>query len=138
MFSNCYTLTTLDVSNWDTSNVTDMSWMFSSCNALTTLDVSKWNTSNVTNMYGTFFVCNALTTLDVSNWDTSNVIDMKCMFEYCRELTTITGVIDMKSCTSYDNMFSGCTKLTGVKIKNPPVYFETFAKLTKDQYTIVS
>ena len=26
----------------------------------------------------------------------------------------------MKSCISYDDMFYHCTKLTGVKIKNPP------------------
>ena len=138
MLYNCKKLTSIDTTGWDTSNITDMDGMFEYCKALTTLDVSKFDTSNVTNMTSMFWHCNALTTLDVSNWDTSNVTNMSCMFEYCRELTTITGVIDMKSCTYYDDMFSGCTKLTGVKIKNPPVYFETLAKLTKDQYTIVS
>ena len=40
MFNGCNSLTTLDVSNWDTSNVTNMSDMFNDCIALTTLDVS--------------------------------------------------------------------------------------------------
>ena len=71
-------------------------------------------------MNNMFEYCHSLTTLDVSKWDTSNVTDMSYMFYDCSNLTTITGVIDMKSCTSYHNMFTGCTKLTGVKIKNPP------------------
>ncbi|MCP4709114.1 MAG: BspA family leucine-rich repeat surface protein, partial [Planctomycetes bacterium] len=42
-------LTTLDVSNWDTSNVTNFRFFAGDCSSLTTLDVSNWNTSNVTN-----------------------------------------------------------------------------------------
>ena len=94
--------------------------MFANCNKLTTLDVSNLNTSKVTNMDSMFYNCKALTTLDVSNWDTSNVIYMDRMFYRCSTLTTIKGVIDMKSCSSHINMFFGCTNLTGVKIKNPP------------------
>ena len=79
-------------------------------------------------MNSMFSGCNALTTLDISKWDTSKVTDMDNMFDGCKELTTITGVIDMKSCTLYNSMFYGCTKLTGVKIKNPPSGFtDTYA-----------
>ena len=46
--------TTLDVSNFNTSNVTDMSAMFSGSQA-TTLDVSNFNTSKVTNMGYMFY-----------------------------------------------------------------------------------
>lgn len=42
------------------------------------------------------------------------------MFYGDKYLTKITGTIDMKSCTSYDNMFYNCSKLRGVQIKNPP------------------
>ena len=52
MFSECSNLTNLDVSNFNTSNVTSMSEMFSGCSNLTNLDVSNFNTSNVTNMGG--------------------------------------------------------------------------------------
>jgi surface protein len=37
MFGNCKTLTTLDLGNFDTSAVTDMSYMFYNCVALTTI-----------------------------------------------------------------------------------------------------
>ena len=38
----------------DTSKVNDMRSMFSSYRALSSLDLTGWNTSNVTNMYGMF------------------------------------------------------------------------------------
>ena len=59
------------------------------------------------------------------------------MFFNCQSLTTIKGVIDMKSCTDYNAMFKNCSKLTGVKIKNPPADFEAQTGLASSQYTVV-
>ena len=86
MFGNCSKLTTLDLSSFDTSNVTTMYCMFSICNNLTSLDVSNFNTSNVTYMGNMFSSCNKLTTLDLSNFNTSNVTSMLFMFDYCESL----------------------------------------------------
>ena len=139
MFNDCSSLTTLDVSKFNTSNVTDMNGMFWNCNSLTTLDVSNFNTSNVTDMCGMFNSCSSLTSLDVSNFNTSNVTNMGGMFFNCINLTTITGIIDMKSCTNYNDMFRNCDKLTGVKLKNVPSGFNASnAGLKAGQYTIVS
>ncbi len=80
MFYNLRYVTELDVSNFDTSNVISMYGMFWGCHALTELDVSNFDTSNVTSMYGMFQDCSALTELDVSNFDTSNVTTMERMF----------------------------------------------------------
>lgn len=140
-FANCIRLKTIDVSKWDTSNVTDMTGMFNACNGTTNIDVSRWNTSKVTNMRWMFKTCIYLTNIDISNWDTSNVTNMAGMFDSCRALRTITGVIDMKSCTSYAKMFDACTNLTNVKIKNLPTDIDTFcsaASIDKSKVTIVS
>ena len=48
MFRNCYSLTQLDVSNFNTSKVTSMNAMFSGCSGLTSLDLSSFNTSKIT------------------------------------------------------------------------------------------
>ena len=45
MFLDCSSLSSLDVSNFDTSNVTDMRSMFRNCRSLTSLDLSNFNTS---------------------------------------------------------------------------------------------
>ena len=134
---NYTVITSLDLSSFDTSNVTNMGTMFYYCKALTSLDLSNFDTSKVTYMIWMFNGCTALTSLDLSNFDTSKVTSMGSMFFNCTNLTTIKGVIDMKSCTDYKNMFTGCSKLTGVKIKNPPADFESKAGITSSQYTVV-
>ena len=84
MFSNCSALTSLDVRGFNTSKVTDMSNMFYSCKSLTSLNISNFNTSKVTNMFFMFFQCSGLTNLDVSSFNTTNVTDMSGMFSSCK------------------------------------------------------
>lgn len=138
MFNSCFNLTTLDLSGFNTSKVTNMGWMFFNCHGLTSLDLSSFDTSNVINMENMFYDCTGLTILDISNFDTSNVSDMTGMFYNCSNLTTIKGVIDMKSCKWYRDMFTNCPNLKNIKIKNPPTGFnESWAGLSKSQYAIV-
>lgn len=54
MFFQCINLTNIDVSCFDTSKVTNMSYMFGGCWTLSDLDLSNFNTSNVTDMKGMF------------------------------------------------------------------------------------
>jgi len=72
-------LTSLDLSGWDTSNVTNMNFMFSNSN-LQSLDLSGWDTSNVTSMTHMFFGMNRLQSLDLSHFDMRNVTNMLGMF----------------------------------------------------------
>ena len=50
MFFKCSSLTSLNLSNFNTNNVTNMSYMFNKCSKLTSLNLSNFNTNNVTNM----------------------------------------------------------------------------------------
>lgn len=43
--------------------------MFAYCHSLTNLNLSSFNTSNVTNMYTMFFECINMTRLNLSNFD---------------------------------------------------------------------
>ena len=90
MFSSCEALTEIDVSNFNTQNVTDMSHMFDSCMALTEIDVSSFNTQNVTDMNWMFAFCKALTELDISNFNTQNVTTMRMIFGSCRKLKSLS------------------------------------------------
>ena len=96
-----------------------MTYMFNYCTSLTSLDVSNWDTSNVTSMYGMIKYCDSLTSLDVSNWDTSNVTDMGYMFSNCNSLTTVTGIIDMSKVSNYSYMLQNTPKLQSINIKLP-------------------
>ena len=70
----------IGLENWDTSSVTDMSYMFRDCSSLQQIDVSNWDTSSVTNMDGVFFRCRNLTHADVIGLNTSKVKRMANMF----------------------------------------------------------
>ena len=80
-------LTSLDLSSFDTSNVTYMRWMFKCCSSLTQLDISNFDTSKVTKMYEMFNSCSKLTTIYVSNkWNVDNVTESEEMFTDCINL----------------------------------------------------
>ncbi|WP_195701840.1 BspA family leucine-rich repeat surface protein [Companilactobacillus futsaii] len=109
MFNNCRSLVRLDISKWKKDNITDIGSMFKNCRVITQIDglsdwdtsnvtnmnstfyytqidsipgISNWNTANVTNMASLFWGCSKLKTLDLSNWDTSKVTNMSYMFAY--------------------------------------------------------
>ena len=107
----------INVSNWDTSNVTNMSNIFSRCELLTSIDVSKWNTSKVTNMEGMFVGCNLLASVDVNKWNTSKVTDMASMFSGCGTLRSIdVSKWNTSNVTDISGMFFGCGSLHSVDI----------------------
>ena len=91
MFAYDRALTELDLSSFDTSNVTTFKDMFNSCDKLYSITgLSQWNTENVTNMSLMFAYDFALQKLDLSSFDT----------RYATQ----------------DNFFSGDTKLWYLKI----------------------
>ena len=84
---------------FDTSGVTNMSYMFMNSKNLTTINgLNKLNTSNLKDIGAMFYNCNSLTSLDLSDWDTSNINnvtsslntnDKTGLFEYCFELVDL-------------------------------------------------
>ena len=84
MFAYCQKLTSINVSNFNTSNVTDMNGMFAYCQKLTSLNVNNFNTSNVTNMSAMFFGCSNLTKIIVgSKWIINSGTNTNGMFSNC-------------------------------------------------------
>ena len=118
MFSGMSSLTTLDLSNFDTSQVTDMKYMFRDMSSLTTLNLSNFDTSRVTNMEVMFYGMSSLTSLDLSNFDTSQVKYMNYMFSYMSSLTTLDlSNFDTSQVAYMNSMFSG-TSLTSLNLSN--------------------
>ena len=50
MFEGCLSLENLNINNFDTKNVTDMSHMFSDCKSLENLNLNNFDTKNVTDI----------------------------------------------------------------------------------------
>lgn len=112
MFQN-NKVTSLNLSGWDVSNVTNMSNMFRGCANLKTLDVEGWNTANVENMALMFYGCKALQRLNLSSWNTSKITSMADMFYNCNNLEEISfgSGWNTSNVTSFERMFYGCEDL---------------------------
>ena len=115
MFSDCSTLSSLDLSNFNTAIVTNMSYMFNGCSALSSLDLSNFNTAIVSDMSLMFGGCSVLSSLDLSNFYTKEVRDMSYMFSRCSALTTIyaSDKFVTSKVQSGISMFSACKNLKG-------------------------
>ena len=112
MFFGMSSLTTLNLSNFDTSRVTNMSNMFIDMSSLTSLNLSSFNTSQVTDMGGMFSLMPNLTTLDLSSFNTSKVTNMQSMFASMRSLTTLNlSNFDTSKVTSMGFMFNDMPNL---------------------------
>ena len=89
--------------------------MFNGCSSLTSLNLSNFNTSKVTYMNNMFNGCSSLTSLNLSNFDTSSVINIHDMFNGCVNLEYINlNNFDEKalsdSQSNYINMFYNISK----------------------------
>ena len=119
MFSGMSSLTSLDLSNFNTSNVTNMSSMFYNMRNLTSLDLSNFNTSNVVDMKDMFSGMSSLTSLSLSNFDTSNVVDMEGMFSRMSSLTSLNlSSFDTSKVTNMRYMFHDMSSLTSLNLSN--------------------
>ena len=120
MFRNCSSLISLDLSSFNTTNITNMRGMFYSCSSLKSINFSSCDTNNVYNMRGMFKKCTSLESLDLSSFKTTNVKNLDSMFANCSSLksldltyfnTTNINVTDMS------RMFDGCFSLKKENVK---------------------
>ncbi|MBP5432594.1 BspA family leucine-rich repeat surface protein [Ruminococcus sp.] len=118
MFNGCYA-ESINLSGIDTSNVTNMSHMFIDCNHLKSLDLSGIDTSNVTDMSLMFYFCYCLEPLDLSSFDTSNVTDMEGMFLGCESLESLNlSNFDTSNVTNTKDMFEDCKNLKSINLSS--------------------
>lgn len=147
----CYSMNNplkeLDLTKWNTNNISSFNKMFSYC-GVESLNISGWNfgitnskylfeqakiksinmtdcnTSNITDFSYTFYYASELISVNITGCDTSNATSMSYMFNYCSKLTEIIGELDCSNLSSgllpstYSNPFMGCRKLETLYLKN--------------------
>jgi surface protein len=97
------------IAHWDTSRVTDMSYMFVNENgAPFNQPIGSWDTSNVTTMEGMFGLAK-LFNQPIGNWDTSNVTTMEGMFGLAELFNQPIGNWDTSNVTNMWFMFYQAT-----------------------------
>ena len=112
LFEACINIKEIDLSRFDTSEVTSMASMFSECRSLETIDFSNINTTSVRDMSMMFYHCIKISTLDLSMFETPQLQSMNSMFYedyfiYELDLTNF----DTSQVTSMSKMFYGMESL---------------------------
>lgn len=136
-FCNFKKITSLDLTNLNTSSVKNMQYMFESCTALEDIKIgNEFSTSNVTSMWRMFNDCKSLTSESLNKiltatkkdaeghivtdgednpvylFDTKNVTDMYFLFAGCKSLTTIdVSHLNTSKANRLTCMFQDCSGL---------------------------
>ena len=118
MFYGCQSLTSIDMTKFDTTNTLGLGFLFYNCTSLNTIiglenlktknvnnmhyafartsitnvDLSKWDCTNIKYIFGLFDYCHKLQSVDLTGWDISKVDSLNSLFEECYELTSIKGI----------------------------------------------
>lgn len=124
-FYNMTNLKTVEVSDLNTSNVTDMSNYFSKCVSLSSLNesipipmgIKYWDTRKVESFDNMFFRCNSLLTLDLRHWNTQKVTHMSFMFAECTKLSNLNlEGWDTRSVNVMVEMFTNCKNMSSLQL----------------------
>lgn len=128
VFYFCQKLESIDVSNFNTQKVTNMKRMFANCNVLNVIDVSNFDTPKVTSMQEMFSGCLSLASLDLRNFNTAEVTNMQAMFEYCNNLSSLevdNSKFKTSKVSNMGEMFRYCGALTSLILNSCLNSFET-------------
>lgn len=130
-FKGLTALTNLNVGDLKLDSVTNMAGMFYNCTNLTKIDGKFRPAPNVTQINGMFRDCKKLQSVDLSEFETSNALTKtNQMFQNCNALAYIDlSKLNTSNVTDMNNMFYNCNSLTSIDVSN----FDT-SKVTNISY----
>ncbi len=105
----------LNLANWNTSHVANMRGMFNSLKSSNNLnlDLSSFDTSNATDLSYMFTNTEGVVSIDISSFTISNPEDMDFMFADNEDLTTIYSSNSFVMQGYYEDFFTGSESLIG-------------------------
>ena len=119
MFTDCENLKTVDLSSLKTNNYINMGCLFSNCTALEIINFPSVNKINITNLGQSFYECKSLESLNLSSFNTIKVKDMSSLFCGCSSLKSIN-ISSFKTDNVVDMklLFHTCQNLRSLDLSN--------------------
>ena len=114
IFARLSKVEVIDISGWDTSNVTFMEEMFRKCSKLKNIiGIENLDVSKLENADSMFSYCENLVELDLTNWNPKLLQKTRCMFCGCSNLKIIKNIENwqLPNIKNVSYMFCNCTKL---------------------------
>ncbi|MDE5758409.1 MAG: DUF285 domain-containing protein, partial [Allobaculum sp.] len=118
-------ITSIDLSGWDTSQVTKMNGIFINCSSLTSINLSGWDFSSTKDVQYMFAGCSSLTSLELLGWKfpsfeagSRDFLDLGGLFKNCTSLTSLnlSGWDISSPRKDMMFMFEGCSSLTTLNL----------------------
>lgn len=101
-----------DMTDVDTSEITDMSRLFKDFTDIEDIDISNWDVSKVITMESMFSKCKKFN-CDLSVWNTENCKDMFCMFNECERFNSNLNAWNVEKVDTFKSMFYNCKSFNG-------------------------
>ena len=119
MFNGCKQLYSLDISFLDVSKVRDIRYLFKGCSSLTYINMSNFRAGSLNYISYAFQSCTKLRSLDLSNFNTSKIISLRGLFEGCSSLTFLNlSNFDTSHVTRMQSIFCNCSSLISIDLSS--------------------
>ena len=112
-------LVSVDLSNLDTSKLTNMKSAFADCELLESVDLYNFKGSSIINMNSLFMNCPLLKSIEFSHLEPTPVAYMNNMFSGCTSLDTIKfSSSEATSLINLEEMFKGCSSVKSIDLSS--------------------
>ena len=112
-------LVSVDLSNFDTSKLTDMTSTFTDCELLESVDFYNFKGSSIVNMNFLFSNCVSLKSIEFSHLESTLVAYMNNMFSGSTSLESVKfSSSEITSLINLEEMFKGCTSIKSIDLSN--------------------
>lgn len=122
-FSGLQELINLDITKFDSSKASDISYLFSEDYKISSIDLSLFDTTNAVDTSRMFYEVKSLQSLDISSFDTRNVNNMRQMFKGLRVAKTLN-LGDNFYTSKVTNMYQLFQALQGIKTLDLGSHFD--------------
>ena len=96
----------------------DCSFMFYGCDNILTIDLSSFNSQNITNLKSMFMFCTKLRAVGLSFFNTKNVINMDYLFCRCKNISYLDLTsFETNKIKNIIGFVDGCNSLKEIRVK---------------------
>ena len=144
LFYGLTNLLKIDLSSFNTSDVTNMSYMFYDCSNVQSLDLSSFNTENAISMSCMFYGCSKLNNIFFSSSRTNKLTDMSYMFYGCSNVQSLDlSSFNTENVFNMNYMFFDCSNvqsldLSSFNTKNVRCHYDIYCRCERLERVILS
>ena len=118
-FADCEQLESVDLYNFKGSSIINMNSLFSNCVSLKSIDFSYLEPNSIAYTNRMFSECTSLESIKFSSFEVSSLINLEEMFKGCSSLKSLDlSKFITTSTINMEYMFSGCTSLKYLDVSN--------------------